>query len=99
MKIPLDVSSRCVQSAAKTAYETCLGQAFKARDGELFDIEGKIEALKLFLETADFPALRSAHPALAGGSARTVTLEINEQGGFTILIEGVGAALPVGNWF
>ena len=94
MKIPLDVSSLCVQSAAKTAYETSIMTAFKARDEDIFDIEEKIEALKLFLESADFLALRSAHPALAGGSALKALLETEEDGGVSLFLEGVRVAGP-----
>lgn len=96
MKISLDVSSHCVQSAAKSLHEALVRALFKAGAGEAETLEEKIEALKLFLETADFPALRSSHSALAGGSAQTVILEIDEQGGFTILLEGVRVAVPVG---
>lgn len=88
MKIPFDVSSHCVQTAAKSAYEALVRSAFKATGGEILELEEKIEALRIFLTTADFQAIRSLHPALSGGSQAVVIFETRENGGFWLSVEG-----------
>lgn len=61
MKIRLDLSRHCIETASKKKYEQMIIQYFKTPggDGEKSATEHHISALKYFLEKADFSKLRA----------------------------------------
>ena len=70
MQIHLNLKKHCIQTAAKTAHER-LVRACLARSGDA-ETEAMLQALQLFMETADFARLRSEYPPLCGGAAEAV---------------------------
>lgn len=77
IRIELDLSSGCIQTAIKKKYNRLLAAclAAEAEDGE---IEEKVELLKYLLETAQFPRLRAQHPVLAGHHDADVWLSMDD---------------------
>ncbi len=67
MKIELDLSRHCIETAIKKAYNKRITLALKASFLEE-DAESEIEVLKCTLECFDFPRIRSRFPELIGGS-------------------------------
>jgi len=61
MEIILDLTRHCIETASKKEYERLIRQYFKttATQKEKIIIEKQINALKYFLEKADFPELRN----------------------------------------
>ncbi|WP_136360668.1 hypothetical protein [Desulfatibacillum aliphaticivorans] len=93
MKILIDISKKCIQGGSRRAYEDRLSACLKVSAENLDSLEQEIDALKNFLETADFSHLRSTHPALAGGVESQATLHYSEKSGFEI--EAAGEIIPV----
>ncbi len=62
MEIYLDISRLCIETAAQKKYEGLIRQYFKAKvlGKEKVTFEKQINALKYFLEKADFSALRNS---------------------------------------
>jgi hypothetical protein len=86
MKILLDLSKHCIQTAAKVSYEASLKEYF-ALSGEAADeLEARIEGLRNFLEKTDFPFLRSQTQALCGGECGKATLEISGEDRFMVTV-------------
>lgn len=68
MRISLDLSHHCVETAMKRQFEMQLGRYFSdaaARD----ELEPLLDALSDILASWDFSYLRSTFPALSGGAA------------------------------
>jgi hypothetical protein len=61
MEILLDLNRHCIETASKKKYEHLIRQYLKASYAgkEKSTIENQIDALKYFLEKADFPGLRN----------------------------------------
>jgi hypothetical protein len=88
MEITLEPGlDHCIETVAKNEYERVLGILLKGSEGR--DLEDRLELLRLFLESADFSALRSrCDDALLAGKRVTVTLRSTEQGpAYEITIE------------
>nr|NJM03398.1 hypothetical protein [Desulfobacula sp.] len=66
MKIILDTSRHCIETASKKEYEGLIRQYFKdcRSEKEQGLMEQQIEALTYFLQHADFPGLRNRYQAL-----------------------------------
>lgn len=88
IRIDLNLSRHCIQTEAKLIYEKWLRECLKLPEDELDRMEENIEALRIFLETTDFGALRSAHKALAGGWEGEATLIIYSQNRFVVEVDG-----------
>ena len=67
MKIKLDLSRHCIETAVKKAYNRRLSMALRASKSDK-TAEEEIELLKKALEGFDFSGLRSRFAELAGGS-------------------------------
>ncbi|SHI99477.1 hypothetical protein SAMN02745216_00874 [Desulfatibacillum alkenivorans DSM 16219] len=93
MKILIDISKKCIQGGSRRAYEDRLSACLKSSAENLDSLEQEIDALKVFLETADFSHLRAAYPALAGGVENQALLHYSEGTGFEI--EAAGEIIPV----
>ncbi|MBF0226274.1 MAG: hypothetical protein HQK76_12535 [Desulfobacterales bacterium] len=71
MQINLSLKQHCIQTSIKKVYEKLLTGYFKKFNVkeliiDIDSIETRIEALKFFLENADFGYLRSNYPELNG---------------------------------
>ncbi len=58
IKIPLDLSSHCIQTELKRCYNLRVGKYIRGEIGGE-EVEQEIELLKEVLESVDFPALRT----------------------------------------
>ncbi len=74
MRINLNLSRYCIETAIRRRYNHCLSQAFKTRSLDR-DLEREINLLKTALESLDFSHLRSTWPELAGHGKAEVSLE------------------------
>lgn len=73
MKLRLDLSRHCVETAVKRCHEAAIARYFK--DGnEREAVDAELVLLEAALTAFDFPALRSRWPALAGGDEGLVFL-------------------------
>jgi len=85
----LDLSRHCIQTEIRRLYNRSVSRYFKL-EKEDPQLAADIELLKNALETLDFPRLRSAHGALAGGRGdREVELVADDQGGVIVQIDGI----------
>jgi hypothetical protein len=78
MEIDLNIRNHCIETETKRQYEKLIKHYFSrlCSDADKPVMEFQIEALKFFLEHADFPKLRSAHPELACGGDNLAVLKI-----------------------
>ena len=67
MNVDLDLSVHCIETELKRHYRQTVSAYFKASESDKHLLEPVIEALRLAVETTDFPCLRATHPVLAGG--------------------------------
>jgi hypothetical protein len=76
MEIQFEITSHCIQTEARKRYEQFISTYFKqaASDNDTDALEGQIEALRYFLEHADFRYLRSTYPILNGGQGGTIVV-------------------------
>lgn len=86
--IRLDLSRHCIQTEIKRQYERSLAACLRS-GGDADALAATVETLRSALETLDFPKLRAAHPALAGGRSDRVELVSDAGGRLTLLIDGV----------
>jgi len=87
IRINLNLSRHCIETAIRCRYNRCLSRAFKT--GCMDDgIENGIDLLKMALETLDFSYLRSTWPELAGHCNAEVTLGWNFHHQISILVNG-----------
>lgn len=77
IRIKLDLSSCCIQTAIKKKYNRLLAVCLTA-ETENYEMEETVELFKYFLETADFPFLRGTYPALAGHHDTSVWLTMDD---------------------
>lgn len=85
--IRLDLARRCIQTEIKRQYERSLAACL--RSPACADaLAATVETLRIALETLDFPKLRTAHAALAGGRSDTVELVRGAGNRLTLLING-----------
>jgi len=84
----LDLSEHCIQTEIKRRYNRSISRYFKL-EKEDPQLEADIEVLKTALENLDFPHLRSAHAALAGGQGDPVVeLAAGDAGGVVVRLDG-----------
>mmetsp|Transcript_4917 Transcript_4917/g.2744 ORF Transcript_4917/g.2744 Transcript_4917/m.2744 type:complete len:103 (+) Transcript_4917:8612-8920(+) len=78
MEIILTLKQHCIKTAAKRRYEQLINKCFsnKCSDHEKMLIEPEIEALRFFLDNADFVRLRGIYPELSGFNELPITLLI-----------------------
>ncbi len=78
MEIVLSLKNHCIETAAKKEYERLIQGYFKNKLKGKSWLEVRIEALKYFLERADFSRLRSFYPELCGSVELPIKLKIPE---------------------
>ena len=87
MRINLNLSRHCIETAIRRRYNHCLSRAFKPGTLDK-DLECEINLLKTALESLDFSYLRSTWPELAGHGKAMVTLRWDHRYQIVILING-----------
>ena len=92
MRIELDLSRHCIETAIRRRYNRCLSLAFKAGMPDCA-LEEEIDLLKTVLESFDFSHLRSNWPQLAGRRKAGVAVERDRLRQIRILIDGL--PLPI----
>ena len=90
--IRLDLDRRCIQTEIKRLYERNLAASLRSI-ASADALARTVETLRLALETLDFPKLRAAHPALAGGRSDRVELGRDAHNRLKLLIDGSPFAL------
>jgi hypothetical protein len=85
--IRLDLARRCIQTEIKRQYERSLAACLRSAE-QTEALAGTLETLRLALERLDFPKLRAAHPALAGGRNHRVELGRDVHNRLRLLIDG-----------
>jgi hypothetical protein len=86
--LALDLRHHCIETAIRQRYNAAVRTYFKQEDARPM-LEEEIALLLEALETLDFPALRGAHPALAGSTEARITLSQKEPAGpLVIQIDG-----------
>ncbi|MFO7497556.1 MAG: hypothetical protein R6X05_18170 [Desulfobacterales bacterium] len=85
--IRLDLSRRCIQTEIKRQYERSLAACLRSPAGAEA-LAATVETLRSALETLDFPKLRAAHTALAGGQSDRVEIVRSAGNRLTLLING-----------
>lgn len=85
--IRLDLARRCIQTEIKRQYERSLAACLRSAE-HAEALAGTLETLRLALERLDFPKLRAAHPALAGGCNHRVELGRDVHNRLRLLIDG-----------
>lgn len=92
MKIQLDVSRHCIQTAAKRKYNQLISNYFKSDASAPENtkiLESEISLLKEALENLDFAWLRSTFPELRGGGPDDiVVISAEADNKITITING-----------
>ncbi len=80
MEIFLKLKNYCIKTSAKKKHEKLLGRYLNSKYSyqEKLVIEVQIEALRFFLENADFQVLRSVYTELSGCKESSVTIRIPE---------------------
>ncbi len=78
MKIEINLKQHCIKTGAKRKYNKLIHQYFSntLSDKVKKEVEAQIEALKFFLENADFNRLRSVYPEFSGFDELSITLMI-----------------------
>lgn len=87
IRIPLDLSSHCIQTEIRRQYNRQLSACLKSAAGD-DTAEKKLEILKTSLETWDFPKLRSDHTALCGGRNPEVIVAGDNSGRCFLMLDG-----------
>ncbi len=85
--IRLDLARRCIQTEIKRQYERSLAACLRSA-ASADALAATVETLRIALETLDFPKLRAAHAALAGGRSDTVELVRGAGNRLALLING-----------
>ncbi len=80
MKILLNLSKVCIETASKKAYNQSLSQYFKAQETEKMELEAAIDMLVRFLNESDFQELRNTYQDLRGGSEAVIELRRSTTG-------------------
>ena len=79
MEIILSLKKHCIETAAKKSYEQLIQSYFKNKGDDPSVLEARIDALKFFIERADFARLRTDYPELSGNVQLPITLSIPEE--------------------
>jgi hypothetical protein len=80
MEISLKLKNYCIKTAAKKKHEKLLGRYLNNKYSyhEKSVLEVQMEALRFFLENADFQVLRSVYTELSGCQESSVSIRIPE---------------------
>ena len=77
--VTLHLSGHCVETAARKEFKRLMDAAFD-ETADNPGLEARIELVRAFLASADFPALRASDPGLAGEKDAAVALFRGDDG-------------------
>jgi len=86
LRVTLHLEGHCVETAARKEFKRLMDALFD-ETGDAPELEARIELVRAFLDTADFPALRASDGRLAGTEPATVIIARGEDDGFLIEYE------------
>ena len=78
MKIRLDLSKHCIETAIRKQYHKTISRCFKTPE-QREELQAELELLIHALESFDFPLLRRTYPKLEGHCCHEVVLETDER--------------------
>ena len=87
MKIRLDLSRHCIETAIRKQYHKTISRYFKTPE-QRKDIQAELEVLIRALERFDFPLLRRTHPELEGHGSHEIILETDDRNDPVIRLNG-----------
>jgi hypothetical protein len=76
MKVRLDLSKHCIETAIRKQYHRTLSRYFKTPD-QREALQAELEVLIHAMESFDFPLLRRTYPELEGHGSHEVILEMD----------------------
>lgn len=77
--VNLHIKSHCIETEARNEFGRLMDRYFSTDDIE-GELDEKIELLRDFLESSDFPRLRASDLRLSGGQESDVMIKRNEDG-------------------
>lgn len=80
MKLTLNLSSHCIETALKNAHERAVTGYFRADRSQKKELEQIIDMTQCALEQWDFGLMRSTYRPLAGRSGATLSIKQTEAG-------------------
>lgn len=83
LRVTLHLEGHCVETAARKEFKRLMDALFD-ETGDAPELEARIELVRAFLDTADFPALRASDERLAGDGSVTVIIARSGGGDFSI---------------
>lgn len=83
--VNLHIKSHCIETEARNEFSRLMDRYFNTDDLE-GELDEKIELLRDFLESSDFPKLRSSDMRLSGGQESDVVIKRGEDGNITLEI-------------
>ena len=87
MKIGLDLSKHCIETAIRKQYHKTISHYFKI-PGQREQLQAELEILIQAMENFDFSLLRRTYPKLEGHSSHEVILETDDRGHPVIRLNG-----------
>ena len=87
MKIRLDLSKHCIETAIRKQYHKTISRYFKTPE-QREELQAELELLIHALESFDFPLLRRTYPKLEGYCCHEVVLETDERQHPVIRLKG-----------
>ena len=75
----LTLDQHCIETTARRNHQRLMDQLLESAEPAP-EVSESLELLRTFLEQQDFPAIRSAHPDLAGGTGVRVRIFRDPQG-------------------
>ena len=87
MKIRLDLSRHCIETATRKQYHKTISRYFKTPDHRE-QLQAELEVLILAMERFDFSFLRRAYPELEGHGTHEVVLEADDRNAPVIRLNG-----------
>ncbi len=79
-RVILSLDGHCVETAARHEFKRLMDAIFD-ETGDTTELEARIELVRAFLESADFPTLRASDPRLSGEIKASVELSRDAGGG------------------
>ncbi len=81
--VNLHIKSHCIETEARNEFGRLMDRYFSTDDIE-GELDEKIELLRDFLESSDFPKLRASDLRLSGGQESDVVIKRSEDGRITL---------------
>ncbi len=86
-EVVLSLGDHCIETESRRELKRLMDLYFAAGEGDVSLLETRIEILQEFLQTADFPSLRSSDQRLAGLIPSKVVLRREKGGTVSFSIE------------